>query len=111
MNTDVKHSAIDSADSFCSSSKEASCRAAGISCGSGSGGGGCSSDNYTSKAFFIPFLAVTAFSVVQETSCTATGGHACAASAVGVGLLAGLTSVGLFKAIKGIRKISQQRTQ
>lgn len=107
MNTDVKPSAIDSADSFCSSSKEASCKAAGISCG----GGGCSSDNYTSKAFFIPFLAVTAFSVVQETSCTATGGHACAASAVGVGLLAGLTSVGLFKAIKGIRKISQQRTQ
>jgi hypothetical protein len=82
-------------------SSQASCKSADASsCGTG----GCSSSNYTAKAFFIPFLAVTAYSVIQGNSCAATSGHACTASAVAVGVLAGLTSVALVKTIKALRK-------
>jgi hypothetical protein len=81
-------------------SSKTSCPSEASACGTGS----CSSSSYTAKAFFIPFLAVTAYSVIQGNMCATTDGHACAASAVGVGILAGLTSVALVKTIKSFRK-------
>ncbi len=81
-------------------SSKASCSSDASACGTGS----CSSSSYTAKAFFIPFLAVTAYSVIQGNSCATTDGHACTVTAVAVGVLAGLTSVALIKLIKAFRR-------
>lgn len=97
--TDVERPAPLDSVGLCSS-KEGSCKAESSACGTS----GCASSNHTAKAFFIPFLSVTAYSLYQGTSCAANGGHACTASAVAVGVLAGLTSVGLVKGIKALRK-------
>jgi hypothetical protein len=65
--------------------------------------GGCSSAKYRAVAFLVPFVAVTAYSLTQETSCAVSGAHACAASAVALGALAGLTSIGLVTGIKALK--------
>ncbi len=65
--------------------------------------GACMFSNYRTLAFLLPFLAVTGYSLSQGDSCAITGGRACAASAVAVGALAGLTSLGLVSAIKKFR--------
>ncbi len=63
----------------------------------------CSSMKYKVAAFLIPCLAVTAYSLTQETSCATGGTHPCAISAVVLGLLAGATSFGLVSAIKAFK--------
>ena len=78
---------------------------AGESCASGT----CMFSNYRTLAFMIPFLAVTGYSLSQGATCAATGEHACAASAVAVGALAGLTSLGLVTAIKSLKRKAAQK--
>jgi hypothetical protein len=78
----------------------AACDTDASSCASGS----CMFSNYKTLAFMIPFVAVTAYSMTQGSACSVAGGQPCALSAVAVGALAGLTSLGLVTAIKAIRK-------
>jgi hypothetical protein len=75
-------------------------KSAGAYCSSNA----CMFSNYYTLAFLVPFLFVTAYSLYQGASCAASGEHACALSAVAVGGLAGLTSVGLVAGIKKFRK-------
>jgi hypothetical protein len=70
--------------------------------GAGCAANACPFSNYYTLAFMIPFLSVTVYSLYQGASCS--GQHACAVSAVAVGALAGLTSLGLVAGIKKFRK-------
>ena len=98
--TESTESAVSPAQAPSQTPSAATCDTNAGSCASG----GCMFSNYKTLAFMIPFVAVTAYSMTQGSACTVAGGQPCALSAIAVGALAGLTSLGLVTAIKAIRK-------
>jgi hypothetical protein len=68
----------------------------------------CVFSNYRIMSFIVPFLAVSAYSLNCNSACAVDGTHACAASALVVGALAGCTSLGAVTLILALKKLTKK---